>query len=268
MCAFFLTHLPEIVRAGKLYKSITPLYKLKNKNKPFVLNKQDYVALFEEQIRDNLIIENIHTNKSYTENELKDLLLRNRTYLDELVKLSNHLVIDPLVLEYILIHRFEKDFLKKFKKRYPELNIDDENVMTGVYEGKYQVLIMDKIFEKRIETVMKYIDVVNKHDMYVQVKEKYNHEVVDKGILSLGEFLTLSQKFQPIIETRFKGLGELDHADLRNYALNPDNRILIRLTIDDLEKELESFNVLHGNDSDERKLLMKHFKISLEDLDN
>ena len=73
---------------------------------------------------------------------------------------------------------------------------------------------------------------------------------------------------QIVIKTRFKGVGELDAADLRNNALDPSNRILIRLTIDDIETELSKFNILHGDDSDERKLMMAHFKINRDDLDN
>ena len=112
------------------------------------------------------------------------------------------------------------------------------------------------------------IEDVNKNNMYIRVKERYNDNIIDKGIMSLGEFLAMAQKFQPVIETRFKGLGELHVKDLHDYALDPNNRILIRFTIEDIEKELSAFNTLHGNDSDERKLLMKHFKINLEDLDN
>ena len=61
---------------------------------------------------------------------------------------------------------------------------------------------------------------------------------------------------------------ELDAKDLRDNALDPSNRILIRLTINDLERELEQFDVLHGNNSDERADMMRHFQINSEDLDN
>ena len=118
ICAFFLTHMPEIIKAGKLYKSITPLYKLKNKYKQFVLNKQEYVKLFEQQIHDNHIISDIHTNKVLTDVELQDLLLRNRNYFDELMKVSDHVVVDYRILEYILTHRKDKDFYKKFREKY------------------------------------------------------------------------------------------------------------------------------------------------------
>ena len=63
-------------------------------------------------------------------------------------------------------------------------------------------------------------------------------------------------------------VGELNPQDLRDTSLDPRNRILIKLTVDDIERDLEKFNILHGNDSDERKLLMEHFKIDRDDLDN
>ena len=57
-------------------------------------------------------------------------------------------------------------------------------------------------------------------------------------------------------------------AELRDTTLDPNNRILIKLTMDDVEKTMNTFNILHGNDADGRKLLMKNHKIALEDLDN
>ena len=124
---------------------------------------------------------------------------------------------------------------------------------------------MDKIFEKRIKEMEKFIHYGNK-EMYFNVFEKTGN--INKGIMSLGQFLSIAQKYQPIIKTRFKGLGELNPADLRDTSLDPRNRILIKLTISDIERDLEKFNILHGNDSDERKLLMEHFKIDRDDLDN
>ena len=63
-------------------------------------------------------------------------------------------------------------------------------------------------------------------------------------------------------------VGELNANDLRDNTLDPRNRILIRLTIDDIERELNQFNILHGDAADERKLLMQNYKIDREELDN
>ena len=205
LCAFFLTHLPDIVRAGKLYKSVTPLYQIKSKYKQFILNKQEYVRIYEKQVRDNLTIVNPDTKKVYSDVELQKVLMDNRPYLDMLTKLSSQLVVNPVVLEYILIHRHDKNFVKEFHKKFPELSIDDENVMTGIYDGRYQILIMDYLFDKRVKNIESFISKVNSETMYFNVFEKSPNGEIDKGKMTLGQFLTECQKFQPIIKTRYKG---------------------------------------------------------------
>lgn len=268
VCAFFIAHLPELVKGGYIYKAVAPLYRIKSKYKEFILNKQEYVQIFERQIRDNILLYDIGEKTPYTNLQLQDLLMHNRNYFEELQRTASHLAVNMFVLEYIAIHRHEKDFYKKFRKQYPELVIDDENVMTGIYEGKYQILIMDKIFEKRMKELDWYVHTVNKNHMYFNVKEKNGNELIDKGVMTLGGFLGMCNKFQPIIQARYKGLGELKPAELRDTTLDPNNRILIRLTVDDIDKDLSKFSILHGDESDERKLMMEHFKISREDLDN
>ena len=267
LCAFFMTHLPKIVEDGRLYKSVTPLYKIKSKYKEFILNKREFVEIYEKQIRDNLAIMNPETKKMYSDKELQEILMVNRNYLEELIRLSNRVVINPNILEYILIHRKDKNFYKEFKKTFPELDIDDENVLTGIYEGRYQILIMDNIFNKRIAQLEEFISDENKH-MYFKVFEKSSGGSIDKGTMTLGQFLTMAQKYQPIIKTRYKGIGELNSQDLKEQALDPRNRILIRMEMSDIERDLEKFNILHGDDSNERRLLMEHFKIERDDLDN
>jgi DNA gyrase subunit B len=268
LCAFFLRHMPQIIEQGYLYKAIAPLYKLKHKKKQFVMNKQQYVELIEENIRDNIIIINPKTKILYKDKEVQELLLNNRYYLDELRRTANHFAVHPFIIEFVAIHMGDSNFKNQLKKKFSELDIDENNVLSGIYEGKYQILIMDKIFEKRLENLKKYIHNVNNDNMYFIIHEKYGDKVEDKGLMSLGAFLTMSQKFQPKIEIRYKGLGELNAEDLRDTTLNPNNRILIQLTMNDVEKEMEIFKVLHGDESDERKKLMEHFKINIEDLDN
>lgn len=267
LAAFFLVHLPKIVEDGRLYKSVTPLYKIKNKYKQFVLNKKEFIQVFEHEVRENLIVLDPVKNVKYSDAELQEILMTNRNYLEELIRLSDRIVINSFILEYILIHRKEKNFYKNFRKTFPELTIDEDNVLSGIYEGKYQILIMDSLFEKRISKLDSFISDENKK-MYFHVYEKSKNEKIDKGIMSLGQFLSLAQKYQPIIETRFKGIGELNAKDLKENVLDPRNRILIRLTVSDLAKDLEKFNILHGDDSSERRLLMEHFKIDRDDLDN
>ena len=50
------------------------------------------------------------------------------------------------------------------------------------------------------------------------------------------------------ILNRFKGLGEMDANELEEAVMNPETRTLKRITIEDVEEMISSFNVCMGND--------------------
>ena len=267
MCAFFMVHYRPLVEAGYVYKAVAPLYELKDKKNRFVRNKKEYIDVFEQAVKKAVIVYNDKTGEELNDDQVQDLLFINRPYLEELNKAASQLSINPLLLEYIILHRNDKSFYKEFKRRYPELIIDDDNVLSGIYDGRYQILIMDKIFEKRVKIIEKYLFEYNKYT-HLFIKEKTSDGLVSKGTMSVGEFMTSIQKFQPIIKKRFKGLGELDSSDLCATTLDPNNRILIRLTTSDMDREMDIFDMLHGSDSDARKKFMKNVTITREELDN
>ena len=103
---------------------------------------------------------------------------------------------------------------------------------------------------------------------YYTVLENYNGIYNEIGKLSIGEFFQRVQKYQPKIEMRYKGLGELSSDDLYETTMNPNNRILIQLTVKDMEEELKQFEILHGNADEERKAMVAKFKLDREYLDN
>ena len=86
--------------------------------------------------------------------------------------------------------------------------------------------------------------------------------------MTLGQFFQRVQKYYPKIVTRYKGLGELKPGDLWETTMNPNNRILIRLTIKEMEDEIRKFNILHGDADEERKAMVSAFQLDREFLDN
>ena len=93
-------------------------------------------------------------------------------------------------------------------------------------------------------------------------------EYEEIGQLTLGQFFQRVQKYYPKISARFKGLGELSSEDLWETTMNPNNRLLIQLTISDMEEELRKFNILHGTADEERKAMVSAFQLDREFLDN
>ena len=52
---------------------------------------------------------------------------------------------------------------------------------------------------------------------------------------------------------RFKGLGEMNAAELWDTTMNPDNRVLLQVTLDDAAQADELFSVLMGEDVEARR---------------
>ena len=128
------------------------------------------------------------------------------------------------------------------------------------------MLYIDKIFYKKCN---KLLELINENEYkYYTVLENYNGIYNEIGKLSIGEFFQRVQKYQPKIEMRYKGLGELSSDDLYETTMNPNNRILIQLTVKDMEEELKQFEILHGNADEERKAMVAKFKLDREYLDN
>ena len=70
-------------------------------------------------------------------------------------------------------------------------------------------------------------------------------------------------------QQRFKGLGEMDAAQLWETTMNPENRILIRVNIDDAEKADSIFSKLMGDQAELRKnfIQARAASVDLDDLD-
>ena len=70
-------------------------------------------------------------------------------------------------------------------------------------------------------------------------------------------------------QQRFKGLGEMDAAQLWETTMNPANRILIRVNIEDAEKADAIFTKLMGDQADLRKnfIQSRAATVDLDDLD-
>ena len=265
ICAFFMAHMRPLVEAGKVYKAIAPLYELTDKKYRFVRNKAEYIDVFEKIVRKAINLYDVNTGVQLTDDEFKEMLMYNRPYLEDLNRVAKQLPLEPILLEFLLTYRNDKNFNKLLKKHYPEIKIE-EDVLSGVVDGKIYIIIMDDIFEKRVATLDRYFN-NNRPRSYI-VKEKTSNGLLDKGEMSVGSIMSMITKYQPVIKTRFKGLGELDPEDLCETTLDPNNRILVQLTTEDMERELDIFDALHGNNSDSRKEIMKHFTINREDLDN
>lgn len=67
--------------------------------------------------------------------------------------------------------------------------------------------------------------------------------------------------------TRFKGLGEMNAEELRETTLDPENRTLIKVTMDDLGAASQMFSVLMGDKVEPRREFIEKHALDIQNLD-
>lgn len=295
ICAFHALYLPELVKAGKLYKAVGPLYKLSAGNNKyiFVRDRAEYAEVYQDKIIKNfkVIVPQINKKDPIKTSVFKELILDTSDYLETITTMAeyftihiglleriayfiimNHVVkydaLDPRVcdVEFMFSDRkFRMNFVAYIQEKFPEIFLlDDKYILKGIADGSHQSRIINARF---IRKIMDLRDIYETYGCELKAKEKDG----DYNTLSLSEFMMRCSVYKNKIISRYKGLGEINKQDLWDTTLNPDTRFMYQLTMDDVERDLKIFKKLHGvsaEDVEARKEMFAKYKIRREDLDN
>lgn len=268
ICTFFTIHMPEIVTGGYLYRAVPPLYSFIPKNSKkevYLTTYYEYVSYIEQAISEYYTISK--NSKDYTSDGVKELLIMNKDYKDEIDKIAIRLSLTPDMVEdaVLLSDMTTKEKEEFLKRKHPYLKLDKNNdgveFIEGISDNQYQYVEFGEnfftYFHKAIELIS-----LNNYSLDFKVNGKD---------YTLYNMLKLFEEFKPNDIKRYKGLAEMNPVDLHRTTMNPENRILVRLTANDISASLKRFKALHGKtarDIYERKKLMDDFKITKDDLDN
>ena len=233
LCAFFYKVFPEIVKDGRLYKSIPPLYRVEDKKNPFVVDKGDYIKRYVKSASKDYKLGYEDKNEiiTYLDNDQwKEFLSDTSSYADDMLLMVNHFVVNGRLLEMIIEEfaminfneeSFEKipdiianDIVKAVNIKhlidrvvleFPEIYYDEkDNLIKGVIDGKYQMLEINTLLVKKTKDLIKLIrkwgPKANESMILKDIKTATEHK------LSLLGILKILKKYQPAILHRFKGL--------------------------------------------------------------
>ena len=265
ICCYFLVCLPELVKAGKIYRAMGPLYITKDNKNPYIVSKSEYYAVFADNVSKNMKLIDV-SGHELSKHELKNLITKNRDYLDELMPLVHYYTTNSEIIEFAISHRYDPKFSANLKKKFPELRYKAKSqTIEGTYNNADQYIEINKQFFERAIRLEKIISDINGNNIY--------YTMIDNGVkypkqVSLGTFFMKNDKYMPSVIKRIKGIGELNPKILWDSTLNPRNRELIQLTIEDLAKELDTVRILHSADTVARKDFMEGYNFNRDDIDN
>ena len=291
LLTFFFKEMPELIRQGYLYIARPPLYKIsKNKEEHYIMDDDElFEALIEYGIKDYSF--ESFDKKIYDSKKLQSLLNDIKNIQGLLKKIPDRY--DPKIIEQIAIAQgldiknFNND--KKIAQVAADYIAKSLDSISEVYERGWKGTFdfeSGYTFSRKVRGVTeeRNVDLSLLQSQVIETLVKNYDEVFrifeDKGQLYRDsseplEINSPSEILDKIVEVgkkgltmqRYKGLGEMNPDQLWSTTLDPDNRSLMQVTIDDEEITKGWFEDLMGENVAPRREFIESRATNVNNLD-
>lgn len=265
MLRFFIVYMPELILAGKVYRLLPPLYGMKIPGKATGKYKRHNMKYFKDRIEYTEFLQRSFVKKyeittydgmKISPANLTKFLYNNIDYIFELEPVASNHSIPPSVLEDILILRNEPfdSFAKKIKRVYRFAEVTQNNgtiIIKGSIDGAIRTIFLNQTLIKECKAV---IELLESNESYV-----YRMDGQPVGIYQI---MKAFDNMNPSGVQRYKGLGEMNGPKLFDSTLNPENRTIIRYTMEDVMKTIERMKWVKDN----MRVLLSEIKVSRFDV--
>lgn len=247
-------YLPFLIEDGRVYKATPPLYSIKQgSKKKFFVDNSDMIEFNMKEFSNKY---SVTVGKNKIEGrELKKLFIKNADYLYELNTAATNNALSPLLLETILIAYInKKDTLKAIKDKY-----------RFVKESKIKGVEKIEVSDDQLYTAYITDSLINecKNAIKILKDNDYLNFKVNGENATLYQLMNIYNSIAPTGISRYKGLGEMNSEDLAASTILPENRTLIRYTVDSVKEEIATIRELESN---KKKILAMIENVNREDL--
>jgi DNA gyrase subunit B len=266
LMTFFFRFLRPIIEKGYLYLAQPPLYRYKKgKNETYL--KDD------KALNDFLIENGIDAIESETMGqrdlvELFKLVAYYKMTLKEiekrfaLIEALRYMIENPDIagLETSKLDTTIQEYIKELGYNILNKTITEDRLHYFVQtnDGLEELIIDDVLF-----TNPHFNEAIH---IYQKIQEHITDEFRDKDLIELFEKVEANAKKGAYIQ-RYKGLGEMNPDQLWDTTMAPENRRLLRVTIDDIESASKTFTLFMGDEVEPRRAYIETHAKDVKHLD-
>ena len=288
LLTFFYRQMPDLIEKGYIYIAQPPLYRVKK-------GKEIHYLKDENLLQDHLFgkaLDDININEKSKEETGRFIKLAQdyKRALDKNLQLEKHTLVFLLSqkesLETLLnepdktksrIEVFAKELKEKALLGFSEVTCEFQE-SPSPEEKSFTVKTvrfghtMESLFSSSLALSPKWKELKR---LYTHLQEftplpfSISFKGQEEEFLSYGDF---AERITEICKKgfyiqRYKGLGEMNPEQLWETTLNPENRILLRVTLDDALLADETFSLLMGEKVEPRREFICNNALNAENLD-
>ncbi|MFT4717850.1 MAG: DNA gyrase subunit B [Rickettsiales bacterium] len=284
LLTFFFRYMPKLIERGFLYIAQPPLYKVKKGNSEVYLKNEDFM---QEYLINNAILDAVLETKAgdIAGSDLKNFIAKINQFNNLCNRVSRILPENIVQIAAIngafdkewledndLAERIARQVIKKLQDSSDDIKWDykiaDNITIISEIRGIKNSIIIDKNILNMAEAIAlnKIKDeILEEFESSVTLNKK-DSKFIANTPSELMEFINEIGKKGLSIQ-RFKGLGEMNADQLWETTLDPENRTLLQVKIDEYDTVDETFSMLMGNVVEPRRDFIQQNALDVVNLD-
>jgi len=269
LLTFFYRQMKEIIERGYLYIAQPPLYKVKRSGKEIYIknNRELQEYLFSGILEDVKLCSVSGEVLGVDLRSFLDIVIKYKDLVMNLAKKLPVPLLEALAIEgFYEIEQSDSDYsecLTRITARLVAQEDDVYNVLWSAAEAEAGKTLFKRIVRGIEECYLFDKILLQQSDFkkFIQLSKEVSHyfvkscKIVMKGDEKSFEVKTPFDFYNTLFELskkgislqRFKGLGEMNADQLWDTTLNPENRSLLQVKIEDIDKTEEMFSTLMGS---------------------
>jgi DNA gyrase subunit B len=293
LLTFFFRWMGEVINRGYLYFAQPPLFKVKRGKTEFYVKDENSL----EDVILNYGLEKAKidkTNGEFVEGALLGNVIKNLLRMERILDVFERKNMERLILKSLVRRDLAPDFLKdetaaqtvasslreRLSGTYPEIAIEEMKVSKDEEKSEYYLEIRSRRNGLSRRTVIDFdlihspaweeITAISRRVR--TIGEPPFSVIMDDRIIEIGSFyglveLIMEQGRKNFSIQRYKGLGEMNAEQLWDTTMNPENRKLLQVTVEDAVKANEIFSTLMGDQVEPRREFIEHNALNVVNLD-